>query len=258
MLERNYDASVEPSRLNKGAQLTPRIVSLCTIMAEQGALRFDQVQRWLGLLSPATERMKEAGLLSSERTRKVVRPWIDQGWLAYKVFFVGQRGWFWLTARGLKAFEVPLRYYEPNPATLAHLYAVNEIRHLLALRRPADSWRSERLLRTEQHAQAPGSKQAHLPDAEVHSPNETIKAIECELTVKSEKRLEEIVFDLAGNARYSAIWYFVSQQAQSAVTLAVQKLPAEHQKRFVLYNLKGERSSHEHAAAVTPRAAQRA
>lgn len=258
MVEQHYDASVEASRLNKGAQLTPRIVSLCTIMAEQGALRFDHVQRWLGLLSPASERIKEAGLLSSERTRKVVRPWIDQGLLQYKVFFVGQRGWFWLTARGLKYFDVPLRYYEPNPSTLAHLSAVNEIRHLLALRRPADCWRSERLLRTEQHAQAQGSKLAHLPDAEVCSPNDTIKAVECELTVKSEKRLEEIVFDLAANQRYSAIWYFVSQQAQNAVAQAVRKLPTEHQKRFVLYNLKGERFSHERTAALTPGAPQRA
>jgi hypothetical protein len=225
----------ETSRLNKGAQLTARIETVCKIDAEQGALCFDQIQRWFGLLSPAAQRMKEAGILSAERTRKVLRPWIDRGLLEYKVFYVGQRGWLWLTAKGLKYFGIPLRYYEPTPGSnLAHLYAVNNLRLLLADRRPADLWRSERLIRRE------NPKQAHFPDAEVVSPNGTVKAIECELTVKNDKYLENVVFGLAANKHYNAVWYFVPPTVQSAVSAAILKLPQESQKRFVLYDLKGE------------------
>ena len=240
MLEQEYVFPGETPRLNKGPQLTPRLVSLCTINAEQGALRFDQAQSWLGLFSPAAQKMKDTHLLSAERTRKILRPWIDQELLQYKVFFVGQRGWIWLTAKGLKYFDVPLRYYEPTPASLAHLYAVNSIRLLLALRRPTETWRSERLLRAEQHAQSNGQKSPHLPDAEVIGANGVVRAIECELTVKSEKRLEDIIFDLAANKRYSTIWYFLPEQVCHPVKACLKKLPMEHRKRFVLYTLEGE------------------
>jgi hypothetical protein len=228
-------------RLNKGAQITPRVESVFTITGEQGALCFDQVQRWLGLLSPSAQKLKESGILSTERTRKVIRPWIDRELVEYRVFYAKQKGWLWLTAKGLKYFDVPLRPYEPAPASLAHLYAVNTIRYLIAVRRPADQWRSERILRSEQHASKHGTKSTHLPDAEVITPSSgTIKAIECELTVKNETYLENVIFDLAANPRYNAIWYFLPPQVKTTVARAIGKLPPEHQPRFSLYTLKGE------------------
>ncbi len=240
MFERVNNDPPTHVRLNKGPQMTQRTETIFQIIGEQGALCFDQLQRWYGLLSPASQRMKDTGILSTERTRKVLRPWIDQGLLDYKVFYVGQKGWLWLTPKGLKYVNVDLRSYEPVPASLAHLYAVNAIRYFIAVRRPGDTWRSERLLRAEQNARTQGSKHPHLPDAEVISPNRTVKAIECELTVKNEKRLEEIIFDLAANTRYNAIWYFLPEQGKNALTRAIEKLPSEHHKRFLLYNLKGE------------------
>jgi hypothetical protein len=229
------------TRLNRGAQLTPRLEALMKIEGEQGALCFDQVQRWLAFLSPATERMKEPSILSTERTRKVMRPWIDQELMEYKIFHMGQKGWFWLTSKGLRYFDVPLRYYEPTPARLAHLYAVNTIRYLIAVRRPTDEWRSERILRVEQNASSKqGNKLTHLPDAEVISSNGIVKAIECELTVKNEKYIEEVIFDLAANKRYNAIWYFLPPNVKNTVRVAIHKLPQEEQKRFALYTLKGE------------------
>jgi hypothetical protein len=228
------------TRLNKGAQLTPRLEALTKIKGEQGALCFDQVQRWLALLSPEASRMKEPGILSTERTRKVVHPWIDQGLVEYKIFHNGQKGWFWLTSKGLRYFDIPLRYYEPTPARLAHLYAVNTIRYLIAVRRPSGQWRSERVLRAEQNASKQGNKLTHLPDAEVISTNGTVKAIECELTVKNEKYIEEVIFDLAANKRYNATWYFLPSNVKNTVHTAIHKLPQEEQKRFALYTLKGE------------------
>lgn len=239
MIEPTYEHTTR-QRLNKGAQMTQRTETILQIVGEQGALCFDHLQRWYGLLSPASTRMKESGILSTERTRKLIRPWIDRQLLEYKIFYAGQKGWLWLTAKGLKYVNVDLRVYEPAPASLNHLYAVNAIRYLIAVRRPAEIWRSERVLRAQQHARSQAGKYTHLPDAEVISPNGTIKAIECELTVKQEKRLEEIIFDLAANARYNAIWYFVPPQVKGAVSTAIDKLPPEYQTHFSLYSLKGE------------------
>jgi len=225
---------------NSGAQLTPRLEKLLQIIGQQGILRFDQVQRWLALLSPEPDKMKQPGILSAERTRKILRPWFDEELFLYKMFYTGQKGVLWLTTKGLKYAKLNLRFYEPTPASLQHLSAVNEIRLLIATRRPQETWRSERELRAEQNVRLKGSTPPHVPDAELLSTNGNVRAIEVELTAKSEKRVEEIVFDLAGNTRYSTIWYFLPAHVFPVVKKAVGKLPSEHRKRFVYYSLEGE------------------
>jgi hypothetical protein len=226
--------------LNAGPQITPRLESFLKVIGQQGVLRFDQAQQILGRLSPEPDKMKHSGVLSAERTRKFLRPWFNEELLNYRVFYVGQKGGLWLTSKGLKYANLNLRYYEPTPASLHHHYAVNDIRLMIEARRPQETWRSERELRAEQNACRKGSTPPHVPDAELISPNGNIRAIEAELTAKSEKRLEEIVFDLAGNTRYSTIWYFLPEHVFPVVKKAVGKLPSEHRKRFVYYSLEGE------------------
>ncbi len=226
--------------MNRGPQITERIESYLQINGQQGIVRFDQAQRFLGHLSPEPDKMKQSGILSVERTRKILRPWLDEELLLYRVFYARQKGGLWLTSKGLKYANLNLRYYEPSPASLPHLYAINDIRLLIATRRPHDTWRSERELRAEQNAHPKGSTSPHLPDAELISTNGNVNAIEVEITVKSEKRLEEIIFDLAGNKRYNTIWYFLPESVYIVVKKTVDKLPTEHRKRFVFYTLEGE------------------
>ncbi len=226
--------------MNTGPQITERVESYLQINGQQGIVRFDQAQRFLGQLSPEPDKMKQPGILSVERTRKILRPWLDEELLLYRVFYAKQRGGLWLTSKGLKYANLNLRYYEPSPASLPHLYAINDIRLLIALRRPHDTWRSERELRAEQNAHMKGETVSHLPDAELISSNGNMNAIEVEMTVKSEKRLEEIIFDLAGNKRYNTVWYFSPENVYSVVKKTVGKLPVEHRKRFAFYTLQGE------------------
>ena len=226
--------------INRGPQITPRLEAFLKVIGQQGVLRFDQAQRWLARLSPEPDRMKQHDILSAERTRKILRPWIEEELLLYKVFYAHQKAALWLASKGIKYAKLDLRYYEPTPASLPHLYAVNDIRLLIAARRPHDTWRSERELRAEQNARAKGSIVLHLPDAELVNANCTVNAIEVELTVKSEKRMEEVMFDLAANKRYSTVWYFVPEQVYPAVLKAIRKLPQEHQRRFLVYNPEGK------------------
>jgi hypothetical protein len=228
--------------LNTGPQITPRWESTLRFIGEQGAVRFDQLQHIFGRLSPEPEELKLPGVLSAERTRKILRRWTQEELFLYKVFYAKECGWVWLTRKGLKYANLDLRYYEPAPSSLPHLLALNEIRLMIAERRPDDRWRSERILRSEQDSSLKG-KIAHLPDAEIVSAHKSVIGIECELTVKSEKRLEEIVFDLAGNKRYSTVWYFLPEQVYPVVKRAVRKLPEEHRKRFVFYTLEGGKYS---------------
>jgi len=244
--EHPHEMRISPRRyMNTGPQITERLEKFFSVIGQQGVLRFDHAQCFLARMTPDPGKMKQPGILTAERTRKILRPWLKEEVILYRTFFNRQKGGIWLTTKGLKYANLRLRYYEPNPATLSHLYAVNDIRLLIAERLPKDTWRSEREIRAQQNVNPEGSTPPHVPDAELISPNGTVRAIEVELTIKAEKRLEAIVFDFAANKRYNAIWYFLPESVYSAVTKAVHKLPPEHRKRFVFFSLKGDPYTHE-------------
>lgn len=238
--EKKPVSSLDKRYLNAGPQLTPRWEYALRFVGQQGAVRFDQLQKLLGRLSPQPQDMKQPGILTAERTRKLLRRWTDEDLYCYRVFYARQRGWIWLTRKGLKFADLDLRYYEPAPSSLAHLFALNEIRLMIEARRPADLWISERQLRVFRDAAIQAGNVSHLPDAELCNAQGQVNGIECELTVKSEKRLEEILFDLAANKRYSTIWYFAPEHVYATLTKMLHKLPREHQTRFVIYTLEGK------------------
>lgn len=223
--------------MHTGPQINDRFAVFLRILGQQGILRFDQAQRFLGLLSPQPDKMKQPGILSAERTRKLLRPWIDEGVLLYRAFYVRQKGVYWLTSKGYKYAQLNLRYYEPTPSSLPHLLAINDVRLTIAQRHPKDIWRSEREIRARYLTQLKGGTPSHIPDAELLSPDGSVHAIEVELTIKSEKRVQDIVSDLATNKRYTTIWYFAPENVCTAVIKAVQTLPSNARRRFTFYRL---------------------
>lgn len=227
--------------INAGPQITQRLEDFMHILGQSGALSYDQVQRWFAHLSPEPERIKLPGKLSAERTRKILRPWLDEELFYYRIIYARQKAWLWLSQKGIKYAGLNLRYYEPSPASLPHLYAVNGIRLLLADRRPGDTWRSERELRAEQYSTT-GEAKRHMPDAEL-STDKGIIAIEVELTIKAEKRLHEILLDLASNNRYYTIWYFAPEQVRQVLAKEIEKLPPKARTMFRLYDLQGREQS---------------
>jgi hypothetical protein len=231
-------SKIHRPHLNTGPQITPRLEALLRIVGQQGALRYDHVQRWLGRLSPEPTRMKQEAMLSTERTRKVLRPWIDEGLFCYRTIFARQLPWLWLSSKGLKYSGLQLRIYEPSPANLAHLCAINDIRLLLADRRPKDIWRSEREVRAELYSITEEAKR-HMPDAELIT-EKGIIALEIELTIKSQKRLHEILLDLSANTRYYTIWYFAPDQVRQVLIEEIKKLPPKARAMYRLYDLQGK------------------
>jgi hypothetical protein len=117
--------------------------------------------------------------------------------------------WIWLTRHGLAACGLPYTATPPALSRLAHLRAVTAIR--LALQ-AADGyqeagafWRSERRLRSRCGGRS--GLREHLPDGEVHWPDETAGlapvawagecwAIEAELTPKTVRRTAAIMNEL--------------------------------------------------------------
>src|SRR5260370_17159566 len=101
-------------------------------------------------MTPDPGKMKQPGIMSAERTRKILRPWLKEEVILYRTFFYRQKGCIWLTPKGLKYAQLNLRYYEPSPSTLPHLYPVNEGRLLMEACYPKGIWRAEQELRAHQ------------------------------------------------------------------------------------------------------------
>lgn len=122
----------EPSIVGqqRGPRLTNRdIVVLCWI-AEQSAIRFDQLQRLLAMRSTNQERLSQTGMLSEHSTRRILRRWLIEGLVMYKIFHVREKGWIWLTEKGFAfvGLEKNRQVFEPVPSMLVQLIAGNEER----------------------------------------------------------------------------------------------------------------------------------
>src|SRR5205807_3181131 len=71
-------------------------------IGEQGGAQFGQVQKILARLSPNPEKLAVPGMLSVQRTRKKIARWKHEGLITYKTFLASEKGWVWLTKRGLE------------------------------------------------------------------------------------------------------------------------------------------------------------
>jgi len=137
-------------------------------IAYQRAVRYDQLQR---LLSRESEwETRDPRRLSMTRTTQTIQRWVRAGLVVYKKLLVGQPGWVWLTAKGLRLLDLGFRASAPAYSVLGHLYAINEVLlHLedeAAERKVAITWSSERWLQhqLEQMKQA-DKRHWHMPDA---------------------------------------------------------------------------------------------
>ena len=101
-------------------QTTDRDIALLTWIAEQYAIRFDQlhylVNRYKG------EDVTESNI------KWLINRWRTAGWVDKRKIVYGEPGWIWLSKDGLKAMELPYPQWEPKPGRMAHIHAVNAVR----------------------------------------------------------------------------------------------------------------------------------
>jgi hypothetical protein len=206
-------------------------------VGEQGGVQFAQVQRTLARLSPNPEKLAVPKMLSIQRTRKRITRWRKEGLIEFRTFLASEKGWVWLSKRGLEYSGLgDMRYYEPKLESLRHLYWVNQARLYIEQQRPDDAWKSERIIRYEQPAQPAGKKAPHIPDGLLmKASDDIVAAIEVELTSKKKERVLQILRELSNT--YHRIWYFVAQPAWTVVETALSQLPEQRRKTVQLLSL---------------------
>lgn len=182
---------------------------------EQYAARSDQLEVLLGCGSRTAQRV-----VSRLRHARLVE---------VRRLLVGEPTWLVPTVAGLRACGLGFGAWQPRLGLLAHVAAVNRVRLHVEARSPESEWVCERVLARERE-----SRREHLPDAVVLTDGRRV-AVEVELTVKSRRRVEAILDELAG--RFDATLYFCAPGPHRLLTelastgrwpsLGVRELPTQ-------------------------------
>jgi len=201
-----------PKRRPAKEQLRARDLAVLAWCCEQYAARTDQLEVLLGngprTVQRVIARLREAGLIEVRR------------------LLVGEPAWAIPTSRGLRTAGQGFGVWHPRVGLLAHVAAINDVRLHVQSRSPRSEWVPERLLAKERHPRE------HLPDGVVIADGQRV-AIEVELTVKSRRRMGQILDELS--AGYDTVLYWcapgphrqLSELAQSGrwPKLGVRELP---------------------------------
>src|SRR5205814_1467021 len=139
----------------------------------------------------------------------------------YRKFLFAERGYVWLTHKGMQAAQLTYKPYTPAVGSLAHLHALTQLRLKLEARyQERLTWTGERELRRAYEHLAPDQRRVwHVPDAVLTLDQRQEVAIEVELTQKTDQRLTETVARLT--QQYKGVWYFVADDVREAITKAI-------------------------------------
>jgi hypothetical protein len=218
-------------------QVTERDILALTWIAEQYCLSFDQLQQLLAFYSPA--RTKNPDTLSVGATRNAVERWLQLGYIEQpRKIIRSYPVHIWLSRKGLRELALSYSYYQPNPTTVTHFYAVNEIRLRLQQYHLSAQWVSHRA--TEQ------ATDIHpVPDAELQIQDASLVAIQVVERLTSPIMLREAYATLealvhrrrANRYCYAHLWYFLHTDVLSSFSDRKKQMAREIQDRLVFSTL---------------------
>lgn len=174
---------------------------LLRLIAEQGAIPFDQLARFLD----GNER----------QAASVVKHLTKVGYADYGRFLHDDPHWAWLTGRGARLSGTGFAFRRPKVGAMARMRAVNEVRLHIAARAPEARWISSRSVVREQ------GMRGYRPNAVVEMGRER-HAIVVVLRSPEQERLRGILE--THMARYDAVIAFANPQPRKLL----ERLAADH------------------------------
>jgi hypothetical protein len=206
----------------------PRDRSFWRVMGEQYAMRFDQVQRYLGSLSGAA--LLVPGVLSESATRHALDRYEQEGLVICKKIAGDEPAYCYLSKKGYRVAGLPFGYVKPTD--LEHIYWNTEVRLWVAQHYPAYQWRSERWIRHELDQKI---KRVELPDAVLTAPDGSRTCIEVERERKNNTKLFEHLHNRV--MVYQQVWYFSPTKVAEAVAQQRLELDQMYQQRVFITDL---------------------
>lgn len=168
--------------------------------------------------------------LNSPRSYQLMKRLAKGGFVNHERIFYGVPGVFSVTRGGAEFTDLPA-IKEVSKESYKHQLAIIDTYLKLRNEYPDAEWVSERQVRRE-HFYKGLSKSTHISDGILVMPDERQIAIEVELTVKSRKRLQKILWGYATHKTFDEVWYFCTSEVGRKLT----RLAAGYE-RVKIYNL---------------------
>jgi hypothetical protein len=198
-------------------------------IGEQGVIRFDQLQRLLGLESP--DKSGCTAVLSPSATRNAIDRWEAKRLVNSAHIVSKEPKYLWLSNAGFQFVELNLPHYSPKKFDMPYLLACNQARlhmEILNCRNPQEfgdiqkcRFVSDRELRSRHPEQ-----EIHLPSGEFWTEKRGTLAVEViiEFTEGTEEHMR--AYTQAKLGKYSQVWYFALSDLLPFLNETRQKLRA--------------------------------
>ena len=118
-----------PHRSDKGLILaTPRDLFILEYIAHHWIVRYDHLKYLLGRQPGG--KTKEPGELADTTVKDQIERWQRAGWIVYERVLAGERGYAYLTRKGLRMVGLDDLYNQAPPSALRyhHYWAVSDVR----------------------------------------------------------------------------------------------------------------------------------
>ncbi len=140
-------------------------------------------------------------------------------------FLPGQAGPYYLTNKAITQLKLDLPIIRRiSRATYDHHLTVMDVYLALMKLHPHAVWTTERRHLRDKYAERLNQHE-HVPDGIFISPDGVRYAIEVELSLKTRKRLEEILLGYGLQNNFREVWYFCSPITFHVVNELAQKMP---------------------------------
>ena len=191
-----------------GLRLTNRDIEILKFINEFGFCEISHISRRFNLKRP--------------RNYQVIKRLINAGFIKHERIFYGRPGIYKLTIDGSNLTtlppisKVPLSVYEHN-LKLIDLYITLSEKHQNL------EWMSERQLKHDKFKDGVGQT-GHICDGIMVFPDGKKIAIELELSMKGERRLNQILKNYSMQFEFNEIWYFCEKGLVGKIQKAAEKL----------------------------------
>lgn len=182
--------------------LTIRDMEILKFINEFGFFEMPQIEKRFNMKKP--------------RSYQVMSRLIDAELVKHQRIFHGRHGVFYLSKRGADCTDLPPIKGIPKDNYI-HQLKIIDLYLLLRTRFPDFNWISERRIKHEEFMEVIGKKHSHLPDGIFIDPDLGQIAIEVELTMKSKKRLEDILWDYMLHKHIKEVWYYCASDVAEKV-----------------------------------------
>jgi hypothetical protein len=176
-------------------QLTVRDIEILKFINEFGFCEMPQIEKRFSMKKP--------------RCYQVMKRLIDGGFVAHQRVFHGRHGIFFLSRQGSTYTDWPPIRSIPKDNYI-HQLTIIEVYFRLMQQHPDATWISERRINREKFRYTVGRRIDHLADGILVLPDDKEIAIEVELTMKSKKRLDDILWGYVLHKHIKEVWYYCS------------------------------------------------